>query len=409
MQNYTTLRELEFKGKRVFVRVDFNVPLKRNGDNFEVADPTRIVGALDTIRYIADQGGKVILASHLGRPDGQPNKKYSLEPVGQALTELLGKEVVLTDDCIGDGPRSLAQRMRNGEVMLLENLRFHAGEEDNSVEFVNDLLQLCDVYVTDAFGALHRAHASTAGLPKLVPHKAIGLLVEKELQYLEPLRDNPKRPFGLIMGGAKVSDKIGVLEYFLPRVDKVFIGGAMAYAFLKAKGYPVGRSLCEPAQVQLATKILKGADARNVKVLLPIDHVVTVAFGDTKNVSTTKHADIFDDKMGMDIGPQTLELYRKELAGLETIFWNGPMGVFEEPVFATGTFELAKAIADTKALKLVGGGDSAAAIAKVGLTEKFDFISTGGGATLEYLEGKALPGLKALEKPRRRQQLEVEP
>jgi phosphoglycerate kinase len=401
MQSYPTLRELDFKGKRVFIRVDFNVPLKKNGDEYEVSDPTRIVGALDTIRYVMDQGGKVILASHLGRPDGQPNKKYSLEPVGQKLSELLGKEVLLTDDCIGDGPRGLSQQMRPGEVMLLENLRFHPGEEENSIEFVNDLAQLCEVYVSDAFGTVHRAHGSTAGLPKVVASKAIGFLIEKELQYLQPLRDNPKRPFGLIMGGAKVSDKIGVLEFFLPKVDKVFIGGAMAYAFLKAKGYEVGRSLCEASQVQLAAKVLKGADARNVKMLLPIDHVVTAKFGDTTNVSTTKHADIFEDKMGMDIGPQTLELYKKEFAGLETIFWNGPMGVFEEPVFAAGTFELAKAVAQTKALKLVGGGDSAAAIAKAGLTPQFDFISTGGGATLEYLEGKNLPGLKAIEKPRR--------
>ncbi len=401
MLNFNTLRDLDFKGKRVFVRVDFNVPLKKTGDLCEVADDTRIVGALDSIRYIADQGGKVILASHLGRPDGQPNKKYSLEPVGQRLSELLGKEVLLTDDCIGDGPRGLAQQMRPGEVMLLENLRFHPGEEANSVEFVNDLLELTDMYVSDAFGTLHRAHGSTAGLPRLIPQKAIGLLVEKELQFLEPLRDNPKRPFGLIMGGAKVSDKIGVLEYFLPKVDKVFIGGAMAYAFLKAKGYSVGRSLCESSQVTFATKVLKGADARNVKLFLPVDHVVTSSFTDTKNVSTTTHADIFDDKMGMDIGPQTLELYRREFGDLETIFWNGPMGVFEQPVFAAGTFELAKAVAATKALKLVGGGDSASAIAQAGLTSKFDFISTGGGATLEYLEGKTLPGLRAVEFPRR--------
>ncbi len=401
MANYPTLGELDFKNKRVFVRVDFNVPLKKVGDGYEVSDPTRIVGALDTIKYIAERGGKVILASHLGRPDGQPNAKYSLEPVGIKLTELLGKEVILTDDCIGDGPRGLSQQMRPGEVMLLENLRFHPGEEENSVEFVNDLLALTDIYVTDAFGAVHRAHGSTAGLPKLVSDKAVGLLIEKEIQYLEPLRDNPKRPFGLIMGGSKVSDKIGVLEFFLPKVDKVFIGGAMAYAFLKAKGFSIGKSMCDTAQVQLASKILKGASARGVQVLLPIDHVVTKAFGDTKNVSTTRHEEILEDKMGVDIGPQTIELFKKEFAGLETIFWNGPMGVFEEPAFATGTFELAKAIADTKALKLVGGGDSAAAIAKANLTEKFDFISTGGGATLEYLEGKTLPGLKAVEKPRR--------
>lgn len=395
--SYPKLTELELKNKRVFIRVDFNVPLKQVGDSYEVADARRIEEALPTIRYVMEQGGKVILGSHLGRPKGQPNPKYSLEPVGSYLSGVLGKDVLLTEDCVGDAPRGLSHQMRVGDVMLLENLRFHPGEEENSPEFVNRLAELCDVYVSDAFGTLHRAHASTEGLPKIMKNRAIGLLVEKELKYLSPLKENPKRPFLLLMGGSKVSDKIGILEYFLPKVDTVVIGGAMAYSFLSAKGFKVGKSLCEEKQVQLAKKIIRGADARNVRLVLPEDHVVSLAFGDTQNVSVTQGIDIADDKLGLDIGPKTVAKIGAALQTAETVFWNGPMGVFEEPAFAKGTFEVAKLIAETKAVKLVGGGDSAAAITKAGLEASFDFISTGGGATLEYLEGKNLPGLKVLE------------
>jgi phosphoglycerate kinase len=395
--SYPKLTELELKNKRVFIRVDFNVPLRQLGDVYEVADPRRIEEALPTIRYVIEQGGKVILGSHLGRPNGKPNAKYSLEPVGSYLSGILGKDVLLTEDCIGDAPRGLSHQMRIGDVMLLENLRFHPGEEENSPEFVNRLAELCDVYISDAFGTLHRAHASTEGLPRLMKHKAMGFLVEKELKFLSPLRENPKRPFLLLMGGSKVSDKIGVLEFFLPKVDTVVIGGAMAYSFLSAKGSQVGKSLCEEKQVQLARKILKSADARNVKVILPEDHVVSLAFGDTQNVSVTDGVEISEDKLGLDIGPKTIAKIGEAVEKAETIFWNGPMGVFEEPVFAKGTFEVAKLIAQSKAVKLVGGGDSAAAISQAGLESSFDFISTGGGATLEYLEGKSLPGLKVLE------------
>lgn len=394
---YPKLTELELKNKRAFIRVDFNVPLKRVGETYQVSDARRIEEALPTIRYVIEQGGKVILGSHLGRPKGQPNPKYSLEPVGSYLSGVLGKDVLLTEDCVGDAPRGLSHQMRSGDVMLLENLRFHPGEEENAPEFANRLAELCDVYVSDAFGTLHRAHASTEGLPKLMKNRAIGLLVEKELKYLAPLKENPKRPFLLLMGGSKVSDKIGVLEYFLPKVDTVVIGGAMAYSFLNAKGFKVGKSICEDKQVQLAKKIIRGADARNVRLVLPEDHVVSLAFGDTQNVSVTQGIDIPDDKMGLDIGPKTIAKIGAALETAETVFWNGPMGVFEEPVFAKGTFEVAKLIAQTKAVKLVGGGDSAAAISQAGLESAFDFISTGGGATLEYLEGKSLPGLKVLE------------
>jgi phosphoglycerate kinase len=394
---YPKLTELELKNKRVFIRVDFNVPLKQVGEIYQVSDARRIEEALPTIRYVIEQGGKVILGSHLGRPKGQPNPKYSLEPVGSYLSSVLGKDVLLTEDCVGDAPRGLSHQMRAGDVMLLENLRFHPGEEENSSEFPNRLAELCDVYVSDAFGTLHRAHASTEGLPRLMKNRAIGLLVEKELKYLAPLKENPKRPFLLLMGGSKVSDKIGVLEYFLPKVDTVVIGGAMAYSFLNAKGFKVGKSICEDKQVQLAKKIIRGAEARNIRLVLPEDHVVSLAFGDTQNVSVTQGIDIPDDKMGLDIGPKTITKIGAALETAETVFWNGPMGVFEEPVFAKGTFEVAKLMAQTKAVKLVGGGDSAAAISQAGLESAFDFISTGGGATLEYLEGKNLPGLKVLE------------
>ncbi len=402
MRRLIPLQEMDLKGKRVFLRVDFNVPLKQNGDVWEVTDATRITAALPTIKAIMGSGGRCILASHLGRPKGKPNPKYSLEPVAKRLSELLEKDVILTDDCMGDGARGLSHQLHNGEVMLLENLRFHPGEEDNTAEFAGRLLELCDVYITDAFGALHRAHASTSALPKQMNHRGVGLLVQKELEYLEPLRSNPNRPFVLVMGGAKVSDKIGVLDRFMGKVDRIIIGGAMAYAFLRAMGHEVGKSFCQDEQVSLAGRILKSAHARNVEVVLPVDHVVTTSLTNTVGVSTTDEVGIPKDRMAVDIGPKSIEKFGKALEGAETIFWNGPMGVFEEPAFATGTFEMARRIAACSALKLAGGGDSAAAIEAAGCQNQFDFISTGGGATLEYLEGKELPGLKAVETQVRR-------
>jgi len=391
------IQDLELRGKRVFLRVDFNVPLQRDGKEVVVSDPKRIIAALDTIRYVIEREGKCILASHLGRPKGKKDLKYSLEPVGAKLSELLSREVILTDDCVGDGAKSLSQRMRNGDVLLLENLRFHEGEEKNAPDFVAKLLEFTDIYVNDAFGTLHRAHASTVGLPKLVAQKAAGFLVQKELKYLSSLRDKPEKPFGLVMGGAKVSDKMGILEQFLPKVDKVFVGGAMAYSFLKARGHQIGKSLCDEQQLMLASKILRAADARKIKVFLPEDHIATLALNDTQNVMITDHQDIPDPYLGVDVGPKTLERFKTEMAGLKTLFWNGPMGVFEEPAFSKGTFELAKIIGSTSALKLAGGGDSASAISQAGCEEKFDFISTGGGATLEFLEGQEFAGLKVLE------------
>lgn len=399
---YRKVQDLELKGKRVFIRVDFNVPLKDEGGEKIVADQTRIQGALETIRFVTEAGGKAILASHLGRPKGKPEKKYSLLPIGQCLSQILNKDVLLTEDCIGDAPKGLSRQMRNGDIMLLENLRFHAGEEENAPDFCARLAELCEVYVNDAFGTLHRAHASTYGLPKLMSQRGMGFLVQKEVQYLAPLKTTPERPFALVMGGSKVSDKIGVLEHFMDKVDKIFIGGAMAYAFLKAEGRQIGKSLCDDKQRDLAAKILKSADVRDIKVVLPIDHVTSLAFDDSKNVTVTEGQDIPSDRMGLDIGPKSRELYTKELEGLKTIFWNGPMGVFENPAFSQGTFAMANAIAShTETKKLAGGGDSVAAIVQAGVESQFDFISTGGGATLEYLEGKRLPGLEVLESERK--------
>ncbi|MEZ4751311.1 MAG: phosphoglycerate kinase [Bdellovibrionota bacterium] len=393
--NYPKIQDLDLKGKRVLLRVDFNVPLKESDKGIVVADDTRITAALPTIQFVLEQGGKCLLASHLGRPKGQRNPKYSLEPVGTHLSTLLGKDVILTEDCVGDGPRGLSHNMRPGDVLLLENLRFETGEESNSPVFSQKLAELCDVYINDAFGTMHRAHASTEGITHFVEKKGIGLLVQQELKYLEPLREAPKRPFVLAMGGAKISDKMGVIEHFLPKVDTLLIGGAMAYAFLRARGYEVGKSLCPEEQIPLAQKLMKAADARNVHILLPIDHVVAASF-DSEKGELTDGENIPGDKMGLDIGPKTVSLYERPISQAETIFWNGPMGVFEKPAFSEGTFGIARAIGASRAQKLAGGGDCAAAVAASGEEANFDFISTGGGATLEFLEGKNLPGLKAL-------------
>ncbi len=397
MKQRVRIQDMSLRGKRVFLRVDFNVPLKETGGEWVVSDAGRIEAALPTIRLLMSQGARLILASHLGRPKGIPTPKYSLEPVGKKLSEYLERDVILTDSCIGDGARGLSQRVRNGDVLLLENLRFRPEEEADSHEFAVKLAELCDAYVTDAFGSLHRAHASTSALPKLVGERGIGLLVQKELEYLEPLRAKPSRPFVLIMGGAKVSDKIGVLEKFMPKVDKVIVGGAMAYAFLKARGVEVGKSYCQEEQVRLASRLLKSAEARNVQIILPADHLVTSGIENTQDAKLTEESNIPVDKMAVDIGPQSVERFARALEGAETIFWNGPMGIFETPEFAKGTFEMARRIAATSARKLAGGGDSAAAIEAAGCEKEFDFISTGGGATLEFLEGKELPGLKAIE------------
>lgn len=393
---YPKLSELDVTGKRVFLRLDLNTPIVTREGQRRVGDDTRIQAALPTIRHLLSAGARCIVASHLGRPKGKPNPEFSLEPVGQCLSELLETEIVLSEQVIGDGTLSLVQRLRPGQILLLENLRFHPGEESNSAELSQQLSKLTDVYINDAFGSMHRAHASTVGLPSIVKSKAIGFLVEKELSFLQPVKKNPKRPFAMVLGGAKVSDKIGILENCLGHTDVVVIGGAMAYAFLKAQGIEVGNSLCKAEEVALASRILATIQSKKIALHLPCDHVVANSIQDEQG-ELTAGPEIPMGKAGVDIGPKTLEQFANALTKVETIFWNGPMGVFESPAFSTGTFELAKKISECQAIKIVGGGDSASAVKKSGSQERFDFISTGGGATLEYLEGKNLPGLKVLE------------
>ena len=383
--------ELELHGKRLFLRVDFNVPLTPEGG---VADDARIRAALPTLRHAIDKGAKVILASHLGRPAGF-EAALSLEPAGQRLSELLGRDVVLADDCVGDGVRKLAQELREGQLLLLENLRFHREEEANAPAFARELAALCDVYVNDAFGTAHRAHASTVGVAQLVPERAAGFLMKKELDYLGRILRSPEKPFVALLGGAKVSDKIKVLDQLLGRLDALAIGGAMAYTFLRATGAQVGKSRVEEAKLHVASEIMEKAQRLGVRILLPRDHVAAVD-PQSDPVAVSEVA-LPQGLMGLDIGPRTVELFAAEIARAKTVFWNGPMGFFEKEPFSHGTFALAQAMAQSRGTTVVGGGDSAAAVAQAGLVEKMSHVSTGGGASLEFLEGRELPGVKALE------------
>jgi phosphoglycerate kinase len=388
--SYPSIRDLDLKGKRVFIRVDFNVPLQKNdkGD-MEITSDKRIKASLDTIRYALDHGAGVILASHLGRPKGKPNPEMSLKPVAARLAELLGRAVKMAPDCVG--PEVEAMKPAPGEVLLLENLRFHAEEEKNDPEFAKKLASLCDVYVNDAFGSAHRAHASTEGMIRFVPVAAAGLLMEQELKYLGMATSNPARPCIAILGGAKVSDKIEVIENLGKIVDRLLIGGAMAYTFLRAQGKATGKSLVEEDKVELAKKLLAELGG---KLVLPVDHVVVseIAAGAPNDVVET----IPEGKIGVDIGPKTIELFSKELGGAKTIIWNGPMGIFEKPPFDKGTVALAKAVAESGAVSVVGGGDSEKAIKAAGVSSKISHVSTGGGASLEFLAGIQLPGVAAL-------------
>lgn len=388
-----TIDDITLKGQRVIIRADFNVPLD---DALQITDDTRIRGTLPTINRAVDEGAKVILCSHLGRPKSKPDPKYSLAPVAKRLQRLLGKEVVFAPDCIGPGVEALVAKMKPGDVLLLENLRFHAGEEKNDDQFAKALASLGDVYINDAFGAAHRAHASIVGITKFIKTAAAGYLLKKEIEYLEGAVENPVRPFVAILGGAKVSGKIGVIENLGKRVDKVIIGGGMAFTFIKAMGYEIGHSLVENDMLDFARGIQDHAFSRGVKFYLPVDCVVAAGREPGAETKIVPIQEIPKDWYALDIGPASVKLFSEAVQNAKTILWNGPMGVFEVDAFARGTLAVAHAVANAYALTIVGGGDTALAVHRAGETDSMSFISTGGGAALELLEGKQLPGLTAL-------------
>jgi phosphoglycerate kinase len=394
MTSMKKLQDTDLKGKRVLVRVDYNVPL----DNGSITDDTRVRASLPTVTHLVNQGARVILVSHLGRPKGQPNPKYSLSPVAKHLGGLLRKPVAFAADCVGPAAETAAKNLKDGDVVVLENLRFHPEEEKNDAAFAKQLASLADFFVQDAFGAVHRAHASTSAVTKLLP-SAAGFLLQKELQFLGQVKENPRKPFVAVVGGAKVSDKIEVLEKLLEKVDTLIIGGAMAYTFLTAQGVAVGKSLVEKDKVDLAKSLLEKAKGRNVKILLPQDHLVVPAVEDSAAAQVTDGQSIPADKLGVDIGPKTMKQLADPVHQAKTIFWNGPMGIFEVDRYAAGTREVARLAAEAAtqgATVVIGGGDSVAAVQSTGLADKITHISTGGGASLEFLEGKELPGVSAL-------------
>ena len=391
--NKKTIRDIDLKDRKVLVRCDFNVPLD---ENFNITDNRRIVGALPTIKYLLNNNCKVILCSHLGRPKGEVKKEFSLAPVQKELSRLLGIEVKLADDIIGRSAKNLTENMKNGEVVLLENVRFDAREEANDREFAKELASMAEVYVNDAFGTAHRAHSSTAGVAEFLPAVA-GFLMEKEINFLGTTLENPKRPFMSILGGKKVSDKIGVIDNLLEKVDTLLIGGGMAYTFVKAMGGKIGNSICEDDKLELALSLLEKAKQKGVKLMLPVDTRTGKEFDKNTESGIAKINEIPDGWQGFDIGDETIKLYEDELAKAKTVVWNGPLGAFELDQFAVGTNSIAKFLGNLEGVTtIIGGGDSAAAIEKLGISDKFTHISTGGGASLEFLEGKKLPGVECL-------------
>ncbi len=391
--NKKTVRDIDVKGKKVLVRCDFNVPQDENGN---ITDNRRIVSALDTIKYLLDNNAKVILCSHLGRPKGEVKPEFSLKPIAAELEKLLGKEVKLAKDVIGEDAQNLINNMNEGEVVLLENVRFHREETDNDPEFSKKLASFAEIFVNDAFGTAHRAHSSTAGVADYLPAVS-GFLIEKELNFMGDALNNPQRPFMAILGGRKVSDKIGVIEALLEKVDTLMIGGAMAYTFFKAMGYGVGESICELDKLDLANELMEKAKQKGVKLMLPVDTRIGKEFKPDTESKVVKYNEIPDEWEGYDIGDETIKMYIEELSKAKTVVWNGPVGLFEFDQFAVGTNSLAKALGDLDAVTIIGGGDSAAAIEKLGIADKFSHISTGGGASLEFLEGKKLPGIECLQ------------
>nr|WP_130807519.1 phosphoglycerate kinase [Senegalia massiliensis] len=395
MQNKKTIEDLDIRGKRVLVRCDFNVPMDENRN---ITDDRRIKSALPTIEYILENDGKVVLMSHLGRPKGEPKKEFSLEPVAKRLADLLGREVIFAEDdeVVGESAKKAVSEMEIGDVVLLQNTRFRKEEKKNEEEFAKSLASLGDIFVNDAFGTAHRAHASNVGVSKHLP-SAIGYLVKRELDVMAGAISNPERPFLAILGGAKVTDKIGVIENLLDKVDSLIIGGGMSYTFLNAQGHEVGTSLLEKDKVNLAKELMEKAEQKNVKLLLPVDIVITKEFKNDSEYKTVNIDSIPKDMMGLDIGEKTRDLFSEEIKNSKTVIWNGPMGVFEMENFAKGTNRIAEAMAESDATTIIGGGDSAAAVEKTGLNDKMTHISTGGGASLELFEGKKLPGIEAIE------------
>lgn len=390
-----TVKDINWHNLTAIERCDFNVPLKDG----KITDETRIIAALPTIKYLIDNGAKIVLLSHLGRPKGKPNEDCSLKPVASKLSEHLGIDVkfLKSDNVVDDGVKNEIKKLKAGEVAILENTRFRKEEEENDTDFAKELASLGDIFVQDAFGTAHRAHASTAGIASFLPAVA-GFLIEKELNFLGKTLDSPERPFVAIMGGAKVKDKIPVITSLLEKVDTVIIGGGMSYTFFKARGFEIGKSICDDEGLELARDIMAAADEKNVKFLIPVDTLASFEFDNDSPSETYDMDKIPEDRMGMDIGEKTIKLYKDELKNAKTVIWNGPMGVFEMPNFARGTEEIAKCLADLKDAKtIIGGGDSAAAVAKFGLSDKMTHISTGGGASLEFIEGKSLPGISCIE------------